>query len=51
MKFDLLVIQSGPGGYLAAIRAPQLGMKRPGLGDQNSFVLTAEDAVVDRGRK
>ncbi len=27
MKFDLIVIGSGPGGYPAAIRASQLGMK------------------------
>jgi dihydrolipoamide dehydrogenase len=27
MDFDLLVIGSGPGGYVAAIRASQLGMK------------------------
>jgi dihydrolipoamide dehydrogenase len=27
MKFDVLVIGSGPGGYVAAIRASQLGMK------------------------
>ena len=27
MKFDLVVIGSGPGGYVAAIRAAQLGMK------------------------
>lgn len=27
MKFDLLVIGSGPGGYVAAIRASQLGMQ------------------------
>ena len=27
MKFDLIVIGSGPGGYVAAIRAAQLGMK------------------------
>ena len=27
MKFDLLVIGSGPGGYVAAIRAAQLGLK------------------------
>ena len=27
MTFDLLVIGSGPGGYVAAIRAAQLGMK------------------------
>ncbi len=27
MDFDLVVIGSGPGGYVAAIRAAQLGMK------------------------
>ena len=27
MKFDLLVIGSGPGGYVAAIRAAQLGLQ------------------------
>lgn len=27
MKFDIAVIGSGPGGYVAAIRAAQLGKK------------------------
>ena len=27
MDFDLIVIGSGPGGYVAAIRASQLGLK------------------------
>jgi len=27
MDFDLVVIGAGPGGYVAAIRASQLGMK------------------------
>ena len=27
MKFDIIVIGSGPGGYVAAIRASQLGFK------------------------
>ena len=37
--YDLTVIGGGPGGYVAAIRASQLGMKviivekRPNLGD------------------
>ena len=26
MKYDLIVVGSGPGGYVAAIRASQLGM-------------------------
>ena len=26
-KFDLIVIGAGPGGYVAAIRAAQLGLK------------------------
>ncbi|HEV8385893.1 MAG TPA: FAD-dependent oxidoreductase, partial [Candidatus Acidoferrales bacterium] len=26
-KYDLVVIGSGPGGYIAAIRAAQLGLK------------------------
>ncbi|MFN9800260.1 MAG: FAD-dependent oxidoreductase, partial [Bacteroidota bacterium] len=27
MNFDLIVLGSGPGGYVAAIRASQLGLK------------------------
>ena len=27
MNYDLIVIGSGPGGYVAAIRASQLGLK------------------------
>jgi len=26
-KFDVIIIGSGPGGYVAAIRAAQLGLK------------------------
>ncbi len=26
-EFDLIIIGSGPGGYVAAVRASQLGMK------------------------
>lgn len=29
MKYDVIVIGSGPGGYVAAIRASQLGKKLP----------------------
>ena len=27
MKYDVIVIGSGPGGYVAAVKASQLGMK------------------------
>ena len=27
MKYDILIVGSGPGGYVAAIRAAQLGKK------------------------
>ena len=27
MDFDIIIIGSGPGGYVAAIRASQLGLK------------------------
>jgi dihydrolipoamide dehydrogenase len=27
MSYDLIVVGSGPGGYVAAIRASQLGLK------------------------
>jgi len=27
MKYDIIVLGSGPGGYVAAIRASQLGFK------------------------
>ena len=34
-KFDLIVIGSGPGGYVAAIRASQLGMKTAIVEDEH----------------
>ena len=27
MKYDIIIVGSGPGGYVAAIRAEQLGKK------------------------
>jgi len=27
MNFDIIILGSGPGGYVAAIRASQLGLK------------------------
>lgn len=28
MKYDLIVLGSGPGGYVAAIRTSQMGLKQ-----------------------
>ncbi len=35
MSYDLIVIGSGPGGYVAAIRASQLGLKTAVIGKEN----------------
>jgi len=35
MSYDLIVVGSGPGGYVAAIRASQLGMKTAIIEEQN----------------
>jgi dihydrolipoamide dehydrogenase len=32
-KFDVVIIGSGPGGYVAAIRAAQLGLKTEYISD------------------
>jgi dihydrolipoyl dehydrogenase len=37
MPYDLIVIGSGPGGYVCAIRAAQLGMKVAVVEKENSF--------------
>ena len=34
-KFDVIVIGGGPGGYVAAIRAAQLGLKTACVDKQN----------------
>ena len=36
-KYDLVVIGSGPGGYVCAIRASQLGMKTAIIEKYNSL--------------
>ena len=35
--FDVLVIGAGPGGYVAAIRAAQLGLKTACAGEQSGY--------------
>src|SRR2546428_1323015 len=37
MPYDLIVIGSGPGGYVCAIRAAQLGMKVAVIEKENTF--------------
>ncbi len=37
MSYDLVVIGSGPGGYVCAIRAAQLGLKTAIVGKRSSF--------------
>ena len=37
MNFDVIVLGSGPGGYVAAIRASQLGMKVAVVERENSW--------------
>ncbi len=37
MKFDLAVLGGGPGGYVAAIRAAQLGLKTAVIDDHEQF--------------
>src|SRR5947209_19206883 len=37
MQYDLTVIGTGPGGYLCAIRAAQLGMKVAVVGKEKTF--------------
>ena len=35
MKYDIIVLGSGPGGYVAAIRAAQLGFKTAVIEKEN----------------
>lgn len=37
MKYDVVVIGSGPGGYVAALRAAQLGLKTACIEKENTF--------------
>ena len=38
MKYDLIVVGSGPGGYVAAIRASQLGLKTAVIEKESLFI-------------
>jgi hypothetical protein len=50
MTFGLIVIGSGPGGYVAAIRAAQLGMKRRRLSNENILEAFASTGDAFRQR-
>jgi dihydrolipoamide dehydrogenase len=56
MNFDLIVIGSGPGGYVAAIRASQLGMnvaiiERESLGGFASIGVVSPPKPCSKARK
>jgi dihydrolipoamide dehydrogenase len=40
-KFDVVIIGSGPGGYIAAIRSGQLGLKTPSSKRTRNWVALA----------
>ena len=42
MNYDLIVLGSGPGGYVAAIRASQLGLKVAVVEKESSIQLEDE---------
>ena len=43
-EYDIVIIGSGPGGYVTAIRASQLGLKQPSLKKRvlEEFVLIGD---------
>ena len=49
MKFDIIVIGSGPGGYVAAIRAAQLGLKLPSWSASTSAESASIGLYSDKG--
>ena len=56
-QFDLVVIGAGPGGYIGAIRASQLGMKvacvelEPALGGTCLRVDASSKALLEASEK
>jgi dihydrolipoamide dehydrogenase len=56
-KYDLVVIGSGPGGYVAAIRAGQLGLKTAIVEKDDKFggtclhvgCIPTKDLAAERG--
>ena len=49
-KFDVVIIGSGPGGYVAAIRSGQLGLKTALVEKYAAVTAQAIVAVVDSVR-
>jgi hypothetical protein len=49
MKFDIIVIGSVPGGYVAAIRAVQLGLKAPSWSASPSAESASIGLYSDKG--
>ena len=45
INFDVIIIGSGPGGYVAAIRASQLGLKTAVIEKENLGVKTHQFEV------
>ena len=50
MQYDLIVIGAGPGGYVAAIRAAQLGLKTA-VAERAEVGLNAQRQFVPRNRR
>ena len=53
MQYDLIVIGAGPGGYVAAIRAAQLGLKTAVAerAEVGGTCLNAQRQFVPRNRR
>ncbi|WP_410505507.1 FAD-binding protein [Hymenobacter sp. HDW8] len=50
LQYDLVVVGSGPGGYVAAIRASQLGLK-VGVVERESLGAFASTGAASRPKR